>query len=77
MIQRLIIVDDYHEFNFIADAIIGNVRHIELGSIVPNNSKYTKYLGVIYEGKPPTNEEISDLLFRAKITKIDDGYVQK
>ena len=75
--KKLVIVDDYHDLDMIASAIVGRAKFVELGTIATTGSGYRSYLGVIYEGKKPTSGEISDLLFRAKITKTDDGYVQK
>lgn len=75
--KKLVIVDDYHDFDLIASAIVGKAKCVELGSIEVTGSRYTSYLGLLYEGRKPTSGEISDLLFRAKIKKIDDGYVQQ
>jgi hypothetical protein len=77
--KKLVIVDDYHELDFIARAMVSKAKHLELGTIVTRNCRYKQYLGVVYEGRRPTSGEISDLLYRAKIKKTDndDEYVQQ
>jgi hypothetical protein len=76
--KTLVIVDDYHDFELIISAMAGlKMKHLELGSIRVH-SIYTKYLGVIYKGKRPSNAEINVMLVKAKIKKIDVGdYVQQ
>lgn len=74
--KTLVIVDDYHDFELITSAMVGRkIKHIELGSIGVRSR--TKYLGIIYEGKEPSDAEITALLVKAKIQKIEVGdYVQ-
>lgn len=76
--KTLAIVDDYHDFELITSAIVSlKAKHLEIVSISVRGI-YTKYLGIIYEGKRPSNTEIDVMLVKAKIQKIDVGdYVQQ
>ncbi len=69
---QIVVVDDYHSIHEIAESIIRKnvwLKGKELGTTFGSGIESTclKYVGVIFEGSCPNNDEITKLLDKAGV----------
>lgn len=73
----VILVDDYHEFDAICNAFVGqDIGYRELGTYPLPNRSYRGYIGIIFDGTSPGDGEITDALNEAGIQDNEIDYAK-
>jgi len=57
----VVVVDDYHDIEHIANSIMPTARHLEVGVTYSGLNSYLMFVGIIYRGETPSVREALDL----------------